>query len=478
MTTLRLTLQFLIPLAVVAAGATVMMGLMSMREEQQTKPPEPVVPNVVAVPVSPADVPVTIRTQGSVVPRTSTAVVAQVGGKIEWIDRLRFAEGGIFRAGAPMLRVETVDYENAVTQAKAGVATAEASLQREEAEAALARDEWAALGKTEAPESPLVFREPQVAQARAALASAEATLAQAELNRDRAAIAAPYDCIVLAKLVDEGGYVRPGEPIATIVAIDYVEINLPLSATQLSFTNLEQAYDEDGMPDGGRLAREIPVTFAAQFGGNEWTWAGRIVRVRASQQRDTRQTIVVARVDAPFARDPEQPGRPPLRLEMFLHAEIEGRTLSNCVVLPRAAVRQQDVTDEETGRLVAKPHVVLIRSEQVKVEPEPGADADEPSPPRAEPIGRTPAGNPPPSDAERATETFEWRDVLVTEQIEVVRTEGETVIARAVGSLSGEARVCITPLAVIIEHMQVKVQKLRSETVTDDAAATPTTAAR
>ena len=59
------------------------------------------------------------------------------------------------------------------------------TLQLEEAEAAVAREEWYQLHPGEEPPSGLVVREPQILQARAEVEAANADLAVAELNLDR-----------------------------------------------------------------------------------------------------------------------------------------------------------------------------------------------------------------------------------------------------------------------------------------------------
>ena len=50
---------------------------------------------------------------------------------------------------------------------------------------------------------------------------------------------------VLEKKVDVGQYVRSGEVLASIYAIDYVEVKLPLSAAQLEQLQLPAHYRVD-----------------------------------------------------------------------------------------------------------------------------------------------------------------------------------------------------------------------------------------
>ena len=144
----------------------------------------------------------------------------------------QFAEGAFFSRGQTLLWIEDADYRLAVAQAEAAVAQARVGLEREEAEADLARREWAELGEGEA--SPLTRREPQLAQARAALAAAEASLEQARLNLARTRVQAPYDGRMRGKQADVGQFVGAGAPLATVYSTDAAEIRLPVLARRTS----------------------------------------------------------------------------------------------------------------------------------------------------------------------------------------------------------------------------------------------------
>ena len=116
-------------------------------------------------------------------------VGAAVAGRVIEVSP-SFVPGGFFEKGELLLRIDPFDYRQASVQATGAVAQADLRLATELAEADVARKEWEELG--EGKPTPLTLREPQVAEAQAALASARAALENAERNLERTAIAAPY----------------------------------------------------------------------------------------------------------------------------------------------------------------------------------------------------------------------------------------------------------------------------------------------
>jgi len=87
-----------------------------------------------------------VSTQGEVRPRREIDVIPQVAGKLEYLAP-SFVAGGFFEDGDVLMRIEEADYRLAVTRADAEVARARRALDRENAEAAIARRDWAEIGE-------------------------------------------------------------------------------------------------------------------------------------------------------------------------------------------------------------------------------------------------------------------------------------------------------------------------------------------
>lgn len=301
-----------------------------------------------------------VRSQGTISPRTESELFSQVSGQVIQVSP-QFAAGGFFEKGETLVKVDPRDYEFALSRLKAEVAQAMLRLTQEEAEASIAREEWERLGKKEEP-NPLVLREPQLAQAKSSLASAQAVLQQAALNLDRTQIKAPYDGRVRSKRVDMGQYVSPGAPLATIYAVDYAEVRLPVPDDEMAY--LDCCLDYRGKSP---VPLNIDVTLRASYAGREYKWQGRIVRIEGEIDPLSHMITLVARVEDPYGRD-KRSDRPPLAVGMFIEAEIKGRLAKNVVVIQRSALRGADevlVIDDESRLHFRSVDVLRIESETV-----------------------------------------------------------------------------------------------------------------
>ncbi len=274
---------------------------------------------------------VELSSYGVVKPRTESQLVAQAAGQVVKISE-RFREGAFFEAGDLLLQIDDRDYRAAVEVAEALLTQSQAKLKEEQARAEQALRDWKRLGQGRASE--LVLREPQLAAAQAAIASAKAQLSTARLNLERTRITAPYAGRVLEKYVDQGQVVNGGTTLASIYAVDYVEVRLPLNNRQLEFVELPEQYR------GGQFTsvHSPAVTLSAQVGRNRYHWQGKVVRVEGAIDSRSRQLFVVAQVADPYSLGPQ--GNPPLKVGQFVEARIQGRLLTEVFVLPRTAINQ------------------------------------------------------------------------------------------------------------------------------------------
>ncbi len=284
-----------------------------------------------------------VKSQGTVSPRTESELVSQVSGQVVEVAA-QFAPGGFFQKGDILVKVDPRDYEFSLSRLKAQVAQAKLRLAQEEGEASIARQEWERLGKEEEEPDPLVLRIPQLAEARASYEAAQAALNQAELNLQRTRIIAPFDGRVRVKKVDVGQYVIPGAPLATIYAVDYAEVRLPVPDNEIGYLDCCLDYRSQNP-----VALDIDVILTAGYAGDVFQWKGKIVRVEGEIDPLSHMITLVARVKDPYGRD-LQSDRPPLAVGMFVEAEILGRLVENVAILPRRALRGTDkilIIDEE-----------------------------------------------------------------------------------------------------------------------------------
>lgn len=327
----RLTvLKFAAPVIVLLAAGAGALALAGKAPAPETRRVETPAPLVRVQTVTPIDTRLTVHSQGTVRPRAESRILPEVSGRVIWVAP-RFVDGGFFEPGAPLLRLDPYDYEQAVVRARAEVAAARLRLAQEEAEAEVARREWAELGEGEAP--PLTLREPQMENARAALAAAEAAVDRARRDLERTEITAPpYPGRVREKSVDVGQTVSPGTALGTVYSIDTAEVRLPLPDGELAFLDLPLAYRGESVSSGPA------VTLHADFAGRRHSWRGRIVRTEGVIDAESRMVHAIAEIRDPYGRG-ENPDRPPLAVGMFVEAEIEGIAVEGVTILPRSAVR-------------------------------------------------------------------------------------------------------------------------------------------
>lgn len=326
------SLAVCLPVCVIglAIGGFMVMG--AMKPEPEDK--EDVVK---AIPVLTAqatqdDVTLSVRVQGEVQPRTQINLVPQVSGKIAYMSST-FIEGGKFRKGDLLVRIEPAEYELRVIQARANVARAETAVARERSESDVARQDWMELNRAGEP-SPLSLREPQLAEAKALLESAKAQLGEANLQLKRTSLYAPFDGRVTERHIDAGEFVTAGTRLGEIYATDIMDVRLPLTNTDLKRAGLTLGYTAN------LGERGIPVTLSADVAGRFSEWQGHIVRTDSRFDGQTRVLFAYAEVKDPFGAGADD--GVPLAPGIFVDADISGQTLKDIVTIPRAALRGAD----------------------------------------------------------------------------------------------------------------------------------------
>ncbi len=323
----RLVLMTVLPLVVLAGGLLGFKALVESRRAPPRRERPHLGPLVRVSAVQPVDVRVEVEAHGTVRPAAEIDVVPQVGGEVVEVSP-NLVTGGFVAEGEVLLRIDPRDYELQLRTAEAGVEQAKVQLERTEAEAAAAREEWRELyGDRPPPEDGgLLFREPQLRQARADLEAARARVEAARLALERTVIRAPFAARVRSESVDPGQYVTAGRAVARLYATDAVEVVLPVATEEL-----------------GWLARPDPrngprVVLEGTYGAGRGRWEGRIVRTEAEVDAASRTVGLVARVADPF-----RPGRTPLPVGLFVTARIQGKPLRGVVPLPREALREGGV---------------------------------------------------------------------------------------------------------------------------------------
>jgi len=344
-------MKTILPILILLAAVGITTVLVIFKPDAAEVTPERPVTNVEVIEVQPESIQLTVKSQGTVLPRTESDLSAEVSGRIiEVADNFR--PGGSFRTGDVLMKIDPADYEAAAANAAAELANAQLALAQEKAQAEQAAADWEALGDGEA--SDLTLRKPQLAQANARIASAEANLKRAQRDLARTELSAPFDGRVLSTSADLGQFISaaPASPIARIYATDRAEIRLPVTTRE---AELLEPKDR----------RQRFVRLQKANTPNSPTWIARFVRMEATIDPNSRLLYAVVEIEDPFAPNKNNPKA--LRRGQFVTAEIEGRGVSDAYVLPRYALRSSDTVYivSEAGTLETRT-VTIIKCDAEK----------------------------------------------------------------------------------------------------------------
>lgn len=293
--------------------------------------PEPyahIVPAVRVVEVQAAAEYLSINSQGTVQPRSQSELIPEVTGRVVWISP-SLVNGGAFREGDVLLRIDDADYLTLVSRS-------EAALMRLQSEQSYASDE---LKRVLSLSQQKLASQQQLDDARrdaqvkeANLIDAKASLDQARRDLSRTQLLAPFDGLVRREQVDIGQFVTRGQAIGTVYATDFVEVRLPISADQLGYLGLP-------FSTRGQIPEPLrpPVTIAADFGTTRLLWEGQLVRLEAEIDEQSRMVYGVARLGIEVDEN-----SPLLPVGMFVQADIRGQQVDQVIRLPRSAMRDDN----------------------------------------------------------------------------------------------------------------------------------------
>ncbi len=341
-----------LPLFVLLAGFLAAAALIVSGPKIEPQPSRNIAPLVRIVEANPGKHRFVVTTQGTVSPRTESDLVPEVDGRVITMSPA-LVSGGFFTKGDVLLEIDPLDYEVALEQAGANLARAESDLNNENKNHVRQMDliDRGAISDAEIDNS-----ENRVAIAEAVLREATARLARAERDLSRTRVIAPYNGRVRSERVDLGQFVRRGEAIGTLYAVDYAEVRLPIPNIDLGFLDLPLNVA------GNELTNIVPVKLRTEFAGVQQSWDGRIVRTEGELDPATRMVQVVASVANPYD---QASNRAPLAVGLFVEAEILGREVDNVSVLPRSALREDNrvLLVDNNDQLVFREVRVLRRAD-------------------------------------------------------------------------------------------------------------------
>ena len=290
-------------------------------------------------------------------PARQLILAPEVSGRILW-HAPELVPGGTIEAGTVLVRINPLDYQLALRQSQAQVATQQLSLQVEESRRKIAEREWELFkksgshnGNKKPEQGSLALRGPQLQSAQIALQAARSNVSQAQVLLSRTTLSAPFNAIVQQESVEIGQLVAPSAPLVTLVGTDrfWVQVSLPID--KLRFVELPLG-DEPGSP----------AQVWVDTGDGRITRKGRVIRLLGDLDPVARMARVLVEIEDPLglsqgravdaepnatlppSGDDTSPTQSslPLLLGSYVHVAIDGRELANVVTLPRRALQPGD----------------------------------------------------------------------------------------------------------------------------------------
>ncbi|MDC5812049.1 efflux RND transporter periplasmic adaptor subunit [Vibrio europaeus] len=263
---------------------------------------------------------------------SSTAQLAWLNSQLE--PGMTVAKGDV------LAKLETSALASNLAQAKSQVTQAELNLKQAKHEQTVALKMLSA--KTS---SPFARREPQVAAAKAELDRAQQALQSANKLLSEANIVAPFDAIILRRMISPGELLESGQVLFELAASDSVDVALPVS--DLHWQKVQGALSKP----------EISVSNRA---GQHWPAKVRYVAPQADA--NTRQRQVVLAVSEPYAEKEKLLPNQQVKVEVSLGNQ------QSIVTLPLSALTRDGFvwTLDNQDRL-QKEWVTLVGQQQDQV---------------------------------------------------------------------------------------------------------------
>lgn len=234
-----------------------------------------------------------VELAGVLEPVRTTWVAAEIAGRIVEVGA---EEHSIVAAESLLVRLDS--------------ALPEAELIRARASHRLARDE---LERQQRLGSRSVASEAELDRARAEERRAYADLLEAQTRLEHTRITAPFDGLVNSLDLDPGAYVQPGSPIAEVLDVSTIEVEVPVSDRQVGAIRV----------GAGARVRVDPL-------GNDLL-DGRVVRVGGAPQAESQRYPVVVELPNPDAR---------LLPGMLAHVRLDVGRASSIRIPSRAVLRE------------------------------------------------------------------------------------------------------------------------------------------
>lgn len=335
-------LRWILPLMVLGLGYLGYTAIAATESETRVDNPAPPPPIVETQFITPTQHQVVITGHGELMPLETTQISAQVSGEvINWHPN--FVAGGIVKRGDVLFSIEAENYQAAVLSAEADLASAQAALIEEQAQAAVAKRQAKSLPPTQVTD--LYLRKPQLLTAKARVKSAQAALKRAQRDLDNCQVTAPYDALVVSRDIGVGQYISAGTTLGTINNVEVAEVHVPVAGFDSAFLPEQLEGIQASLTRNGTspIRRE-----------------GTVVRDLGVVEQSTRMMRVAVRLDNPYGIDSPQPTLP---FGSYVEVAFKGTTLDAVFKLPQALANNRQVWVVDGNGQLSSRALNIVRAE-------------------------------------------------------------------------------------------------------------------
>jgi len=344
--------QIIVPMAILVAGILLFVVFSSMKKPPEEKPVVDNTPIVAVETIHVAPINLTVNSYGIVKPKYETELVAQISGQVVELAEV-FVRGGFVAKNELLARIDPNDYEAALIEAEATMASARAALEKERAQGQVAEREWKRITDTSPTE--LSLRKPQLAQELARVKSAQASVLRAKRNLERTEIRAPYDAMIESRSIGLGSFVGTGSKVGKLLGTDIAEVRLPVADNQLQFLASQ--------------GKNSQVDLIGTYAGKNVTWSAKIARSEGVIDNKSRMSYLVAEINDPYGLkgnfNPSE--QSPIRFGSYVTANIIGISLDRAAVLPRYLVNNNRVAILDIDSKLHYVDIIIARQEGANV---------------------------------------------------------------------------------------------------------------
>ncbi len=358
--------KYIVSILILGIGVAVLLFLRSLRTPPQEQESKELVPMVQTMPVVPYSGQLDKMISGTVVPFREIKVAAEVSGNVASKAEV-FEAGNFVTKGTQLLQIDPTDYqllletglaevdqtEKMLDETKEEIAGAKRNVANAENEYHLAKNDHqrnlrirSALSAAELDQSKRALQAAQtgltsrknsldmmnakLVRMKSTLGLAKSKLSRSELNLKRTVVVAPDDGVIVREMVQEGDYVRAGDPLVMFEDTSRSEVLCNLAPTDLAWIRDNSPANKSFEGESKKEAQSpyyLPKTDVSIFdiGDPSVIWRGVLERFDGIGLDESTRTIPVRITIREPVVESEQ-GQRALVRGMFVKCKIEIQT--------------------------------------------------------------------------------------------------------------------------------------------------------